>query len=148
MRWQIARVVQCTPEHMTLQFDPPSSCERCDRGEGCGAGAFSRLFARRGATLKLPLLTNAKEGDWVRVGVDERRLLLASLHVYGWPLGVFLAALVLAQGLTSGLFWQDLAALLLALLAAATCLQVLRKRQPDLNPVVEQLSCSKQSRST
>ena len=148
MRWQIARVVRWTPEQMTLQFDPPSSCERCVRGEGCGAGAFSRLFARRGATLKLKSIPDVAQGDWVRVGVDERRLLLGSLHLYGWPLLAFLAALVLVQRLWPDLPGQDLTGLVIGLAAAGTCLRVLQKRQPALNPAVERLSCSRQSRST
>lgn len=148
MKWQIARVERWTPEHMTLRFDPPSSCERCDRGEGCGAGAFSRLFARRGATLSVKSLPGLAPDDWVRVGVDERRLLLGSLHLYGWPLMAFLLSMVLVHGLLPPTAWQDLVALLLGLVAAGICLQLLRRQQPDLNPVVERLSCSRHTSPT
>ncbi len=133
---------------MTLEFEPASSCERCARGEGCGAGAFSRLFARQGATLTVKALPDFSCGDRVRVGVDERSLLTGSLHLYGWPLLAFLVGLVVAHGFLSGTPLQEPGALATGLMAAFLTLHILRKRSPGLNPVVERLSCSRQSRST
>lgn len=126
---------------MTIRFEAVAHCRRCLRGEGCGAGVFSRLFAARGTDLTVSVRCAVREGQLVRVGVREADLMRAACWLYGLPLIAFILAAVLAGMLFDELVVQDATGLLFGLLAAAgsaTCVHRLRGRM--LNPAVEPLS--------
>lgn len=78
--------------HVRVRMMPAEACARCARGEGCGAGVFTRLFARRTVILDLPDTTDAMPGDRIQVGVTASMLGRAASAVYGLPLAAFLLA--------------------------------------------------------
>ncbi len=141
--WQTGRVMQVEGERIRVRFQPLSQCERCMSGEGCGAGVFGRLFARRGAEMVVDGPAGLKVGQPVRVGVPERLLLGMALWLYGLPLLAFILAAGLVATLLGQGVAQDALALLLGLLAAwiaARLAGILGRSR--LNPTVELLSSS------
>jgi positive regulator of sigma E activity len=141
--WQPARVLECGEGWMRIGFDRLETCQACLRGEGCGAGVFSRLFVARQATLWLETSDMLPAGQRVKVGVSSGQLLLASIVLYALPLAAFvLAALGIHFALLDAAL-RDLLALLVGLAAGSGVLLALRRvRGMALNPRVEPLSCS------
>lgn len=118
-------------------------CQRCLRGEGCGAGVFSRLFAPRSSEVWL-----SSEGAWLpgqrlRIGLAEPELMRLAVLLYGLPLMFFILAAALAATFVSGPGMRDFAALASGLLAGAIAFWLTGKLGgPSLNPRIESLSGS------
>ncbi|MCC5866952.1 MAG: SoxR reducing system RseC family protein [Gammaproteobacteria bacterium] len=72
-----------------------SGCPRCDRGEGCGQGAW---FAARSRTWRLSVPTGAAQvASTVRLTLPATRLLHAAALAYGLPLLGLVTGAVLGQ---------------------------------------------------
>lgn len=100
--WQIA-VVRCDGNGSRwLEFNDPAGCDKCSRGTGCGAAAFSRLFARPDARVPVPDEKNIPAGRMVRVGLDPRWLMLAAARTYLLPVVAFIAGAVSSDQLWPG----------------------------------------------
>ena len=76
--WQPATVLERRDGRIRLRMQPGNSCARCARGEGCGAGVFSRLFARRSVLLDLPDTLDVRAGTTVQVGVEAAAMFLVN----------------------------------------------------------------------
>lgn len=107
-----------------LEFRAAGECERCARGEGCGAAPFARLFARAGSRLAVPVDVSIAPGRVVVVGVQARWLLLAAAAVYLAPVAGFLAGAATAELLWPG---RDAAALATGLAVGTGGLIVARR---------------------
>ncbi|MEE4329508.1 MAG: SoxR reducing system RseC family protein [Wenzhouxiangella sp.] len=141
--WQPARILESGDDWVRVGFDQLETCAACLRGEGCGAGVFSRLFGARQATWTISTIEPLAVGERVRVGVSSGQLMLASIVLYGFPLAAFIGAALTAHLLLADAAWRDPAALCAGLLAGAFALLTLRRgRGFALNPRVEPLSCS------
>lgn len=82
---------------VTLRAASATGCARCDAGEGCGGGVFARLIDRKLQGLELAdELGDLQPGQLVVLGLDDHVFLRATLLTYGLPLGLFLAAAMLA----------------------------------------------------
>src|SRR5690554_3722618 len=90
MVWQVARVLAGPGGHLALEFSSPEVCQRCSRGEGCGAGLFAGLLLRGRSRLDLAGRSDLAVGDWVRAGLPAGQLAWASVLYYGLPLSGFL----------------------------------------------------------
>ncbi|NBD96348.1 MAG: hypothetical protein GVY11_07735 [Gammaproteobacteria bacterium] len=142
MIWQIARVLARDSDRLSVEFTAPEGCERCMRGEGCGAGLFARLFSQRRTRLTVASRIAVTGGEWVRVGLEPRQLAIAAGLHYGLPLGGFLAGALAGHALLPDGALRDPAALAAGLAGFALVTRLLVKRlRPALNPVVERLSC-------
>lgn len=142
MIWQPARVVDRDVDCLTLSFSAPEICQRCARGEGCGAGVFGRLFARRETHVALPARLAVSVGDHVRVGLEPGHLAMAAGLHYGLPLAGFLVGTAIGHVALSGSAFNDAAALAAGLVGFFLMARfVSRRLRPTLNPVVEHLSC-------
>jgi len=132
MQWHPARVTTIDDHQLTLMFARPEQCQRCQAGQGCGAGLLARLFASaRPSAVTVPRDQVRSEqvvqgGDWVRVGVPSALLARAAVTLYGLPLLAFVAILVVAPE-----SWHEGATLTLALLAAATTVILGRQRRTN-----------------
>lgn len=142
MIWQPARIVSVGQQKMTLLFSASSpECARCARGEGCGAGVFSRLLVYGNTRLVLPVQPGLQPGDRVSVGVERRRLALAAVLRYGLPLIVFLVFAAAGHILADMSPGRDAAALLAGLVGfTVAALAVDRGSKMTLNPVMRSLS--------
>lgn len=134
MHWHPARVCSSDAQALTLMFERPEHCQRCQAGHGCGAGLWARLFvSTQPTTMTVPRRylqgdhgTDQAfvDGDWVRVGVPSNVLARAALSVYGWPLLVFVATLALAPR-----EWPEGGVLVLAIFAAVAAVAFSRRRR-------------------
>ncbi|NDY94466.1 SoxR reducing system RseC family protein [Wenzhouxiangella limi] len=139
--WQAGVVVHSTEAAARIRFEPLTHCQRCLRGEGCGAGVFSRLFAGRRAELDLPTDHRLAPGQPVRVGIRSGTLVRLAVVIYGLPVVVFILAAAATATLLAPGWEQDVLSLLGGLAAAALALVfVARRRTGALNPIVETLS--------
>lgn len=141
--WQVATVVDASPGRLRLAFDPLSNCARCLRGEGCGAGVFSRLFSRRQAVISLEHRNVFRVGQKLRVGVLGSQLLFGALFLYGLPVVAFVLGAVLGHELANDGPVRDLVSLIGGLILAGSVLLLCRQRPlHGLNPRLEPLSCT------
>jgi len=142
MIWQLARVLARDADWLTLVFSRPENCARCARGEGCGAGVFARLFSRREMQLRLPAGPNVACGEWVRVGIRPGRLAAAAGLHYGLPLAGFLCGALAGHAAAPENGLRDLAALAGGIAGFVLAVRLVSRRiRPQLEPVVERLSC-------
>lgn len=134
MHWHPARVCRSDTQSLTLMFERPEHCQRCQAGQGCGAGLWARLFvSTQPTTMTVPrqhlhghqdAQQTFVDGDWVRVGVPSTVLARAAFSVYGWPLLVFVATLLVAPR-----DWPEVGVLALAVLAAMAAVIFSRRRR-------------------
>jgi len=113
-----------------------SGCPACDAGKGCGAGLFGRLLNRSDARVLVNNAAQAKAGEVVVLGLDERDYLALVLRLYGAPLVAGLAGALLAVGLLGPYFQntllaRDLIAAGAGIVSAAAALLVSRRNLPD-----------------
>ncbi|MDR2874354.1 MAG: SoxR reducing system RseC family protein [Methylobacillus sp.] len=75
-------------EHDTalLEIVRNKPCGLCGQTRGCGVSVLGRLLGHRSAIVRAENQINAKTGDTVVVGLDEKALLTGSLAAYGVPL--------------------------------------------------------------
>lgn len=142
--WQIGTIDHGEGEdRLVVRLDSVNPCARCLSGEGCGAGVFSRWFARGAVLLPVPEDTDFHIGQRVRVGVNAVGLMRAALWVYGLPAVAFVGAAILGHRLADGPLLQDLTALFLGLAAGAGAFSLARIRPlADMTPVIEPVSCA------
>ncbi len=126
--WHPAVVVTGPDDRPALEIEPLSACQRCRTGHGCGAGTFSRLFVRRRLSLALPDEARFETGTVVQVGISERAVIKAAGLGYGLPVLVFVAAVVIGQGLAGQGTAADGIALLSGLACAGAVYALLRRR--------------------
>lgn len=141
--WQLGEVVAANRAVARVRLSPVSSCEQCLAGRGCGAGVFSRLFARRSVDLKTSNTIGAVPGQRVLVGVAGTALAMAAARLYGIPLlgfiaGVLVSAWWLRQGGTVHA-WEDTLALAAGLAVAGVSFALVARRplagiEPELRP--------------
>lgn len=141
--WQVATVVDASPGRLQLALDPLSTCSRCLRGEGCGAGVFARLFRQRRTVISLERRHEFQVGQKLRVGMDGSVLLYGAMILYGLPIAAFVLGALSGHGLGGGGPFGDLAALVGGLVLAGLALLFVRRRPlHGLNPRLELLSCT------
>ena len=105
-----------------VEVDATDQCKLCAEGKGCGAGLFGTSPATRRVEALIREDISVGDGDEVRIALEPRNLLRASLIVYGLPLGFAVVAAVLAY--VAGL--SDLSADVAALAGVAGGLLVAR----------------------
>lgn len=91
---ETARVVAIEDEGVWIEARRRSACGRCAARSGCGHGLLDDYVRNRPVHLRIDANRappGLDVGDLVRVGIEERALLLASLRIYALPLGGFLA---------------------------------------------------------
>jgi sigma-E factor negative regulatory protein RseC len=93
-----AIVLSVEQDNATLEIIRSKPCGICGKTRGCGISLWGRIFGYEASVFKAANQINAKVGDAVIVGVDERAVVLSALAVYGIPLvtmfvGGFLAGI-------------------------------------------------------
>ena len=104
----------------TLEIERKTACGLCGQTRGCGNSIWGKLFAHQSAAFKALNRINAKVGDSVIVGINEKALLKSAILLYLLPLATMLIGAILirqfiatelgamlgaAAGLMLGLFW-------------------------------------------
>ena len=104
----------------TLEIERKTACGLCGQTRGCGNFIWGRLFGHQITAFKAKNHINAKVGDSVIVGINEKALLKSALLLYILPLvTLFIGAILASQlwqtdgitmlgaaiGLVLGLLW-------------------------------------------
>lgn len=93
-----------------VETDPAASCSRCSGGQACSTVSISRLFCAPTRHFCVATQELLQEGDQVRLGMPEGKILYAALLGYGLPvLGLLLGAL-LGSLLVPAVEWVSIAA--------------------------------------
>ncbi len=103
-----------------LEIERKTACGLCGQTRGCGNSIWGKLFGHQTTAFKAQNRINAKVGESVMVGIDEKAMLKSALLLYVLPLTtLFIGALLAASfwnkdgitmlgavtGLTLGLLW-------------------------------------------
>ena len=89
-----ALVVGIDAECALLEVVRRTPCGLCGQTRGCGVSVFGKLLGHRNNVFKALNSLNARIGDRVVVGLDEKALLASSLMVYGLPLALLLVGAI------------------------------------------------------
>ena len=103
-----------------LEIERKTACGLCGKTRGCGNSIWGKLFGHQTTAFKAQNLINAKVGESVIVGINEKAMLKSASLLYVLPLAtLFIGALLAAYiwhsdgitmmgavtGLTLGLLW-------------------------------------------
>jgi sigma-E factor negative regulatory protein RseC len=83
----------------TLEIERKTACGLCGQTRGCGNSIWGKLFAHQSTAFKAQNRINAKVGDSVIVGINEKALLKSALLLYILPLATMLTGAILASQL-------------------------------------------------
>ena len=101
-----------TDSTATLEIERKVACGLCGQTRGCGNSIWGKLFAHQSTAFKAQNRINAKVGDSVIVGINERALLKSALLLYILPLATMLIGAILATQLKDTNGYAMLGALL------------------------------------
>ncbi len=80
----------------TLEIERKIACGLCGQTRGCGNSIWGKLFAHQSTAFKAQNRINAKVGDSVIVGINEKALLKSAFLLYILPLATMLIGAILA----------------------------------------------------
>lgn len=83
----------------TLEIERKTACGLCGQTRGCGNSIWGKLFAHQSSAFKAQNRINAKVGESVIVGINEKALLKSALLLYILPLATMLIGAILATKL-------------------------------------------------
>ena len=88
----------------TLEIERKTACGLCGQTRGCGNSIWGKFFGHQTTAFKAQNRINAKVGDSVIVGINEKALLKSALLLYILPLvTLFFGAILASQlGKTDG----------------------------------------------
>ena len=116
----VARVERADDQHIWLQRNDGSQCQRCQQGNGCGGAIWGKLLSAN-TLLKLPNHVHAQSGNRLRLTISESRFLRISVIAYLLPL----LWIISAAGL--GHYWRgEISAIFAAIVAIAIWLVIAR----------------------
>ena len=85
-----------TDSTATLEIERKIACGLCGQTRGCGNSIWGKVFAHQSTAFKAQNRINAKVGDSVIVGINEKALLKSALLLYILPLATMLIGAILA----------------------------------------------------
>lgn len=99
-------------ELVTLEIERATACSLCGQKRGCGNATWGKLLGHDQHSVEVENTIEAKVGDLVMVGLEEKVMLNAAMMLYVMPL----AGLMLFALLAHWLFGDDLSVILGAVL--------------------------------
>lgn len=98
-----AVVIEQIGTQVRLEIIRRTACGICGQTRGCGNATWGKLLGHAQTTLKVENPIDAKVGDYVVVGIEEKVFLNATFLLYVVPL----MALFIGAGLAQVFFGQD-----------------------------------------
>jgi len=92
-----AVVIKASKERVTLEVVRTKPCGLCGQVRGCGNSIWGKIFSHQSGHIETRNDLNAKLGDIVILGIDERLMLKSSLMLYGVPLLLMFLGMLLAN---------------------------------------------------
>jgi sigma-E factor negative regulatory protein RseC len=80
----------------TIEVVRQTACSLCGKTRGCGNAVWGKLFAHKTTSFKAQNKINAKTGQGVIVGIDEKALMKSALLLYMVPLVMLFIGAILA----------------------------------------------------
>ncbi len=102
-----AVVVDVDQGQAILEIVRARPCGLCGQTRGCGISIWGRLLGHRANVFRADNQINARTGDQVVVGIDERALMASSLAAYGVPLFSLLIGAALGGSFASAPSYAD-----------------------------------------
>ncbi len=105
---EAGRVVALEADSVWVVTQRRSTCSSCSANKACGTGILARAFsAERQIKIKVPNSVDARIGDDVILGIDDRVMLRGALLMYLLPLlallfGAFIAKIIAENLLLDG----------------------------------------------
>ncbi len=101
-----ATVVSCEGDRAVVETQQKAACGSCHSADSCGTSVISGLFKRKHNQLRVLNAIDAKPGERVVIGLQERALVNASLVAYLLPL-FFMISFALAGQELMGQYFQS-----------------------------------------
>jgi len=79
---EYAVVLACEGKQATLEIERRTACGLCGQKRGCGNATWGKLLGHQQQGFVAENTVNAKVGDSVIVGIDERAVLNTTLYLY------------------------------------------------------------------
>ncbi|MFV2061446.1 MAG: SoxR reducing system RseC family protein [Gammaproteobacteria bacterium] len=98
---ETAKVVSSDDEHIVIEILKKSSCGSCSVNKACGTGIISNYFKPKALEFSIKNTINAKVGDDIIIGINERVFLFGSFLMYILPLFFILCFAVLGDYIAS-----------------------------------------------
>jgi len=92
-----ALVVSADNNEIVIEILKKSSCGSCNVNKACGTGIISNYLKPKSIKVNLENTVDAKVGDTIIVGINERVFLLGSFLMYILPLFFILAFALLGD---------------------------------------------------
>jgi len=97
-----AIVISSDNDIIVIETQKKSSCGSCSVNKTCGTGIISKYFSPKTIEFSIKNTINAKVGDAIIVGINERVFLLGSFLMYILPL-LFILGFALIGDFIAGL---------------------------------------------
>ena len=126
---QNVQLVSCNGDRMRVRLGSQTGCSACDNGEGCGAGLFAKLLARKPVVMELDRRgLDVQAGQMLTLSFPESVYIKLVAVSYGWPLLALLAGAWIGHSLAQlmGLeaLWIDVGALGMGVLGGALAVRL------------------------
>jgi sigma-E factor negative regulatory protein RseC len=83
---QTVKVIAIEGKHAWVESLSLHGCAKCEAGEGCGGGIFSKLFGNKQFRMKIENSLNVDLHENIVIGVEDSAVTNASLLSYLMPL--------------------------------------------------------------
>lgn len=107
---EFAVITKSNDGNATLEIERGTACGICGQKRGCGNATWGKLLGHQSQEFIAENSINAKVGDTVVVGIDEKIMLGSVLFMYLLPLAAMAVAAVTADVLLDNQFYVALAA--------------------------------------
>jgi len=104
---QVIRVEKNHPHYAWVKTQRQSSCGSCEGKSACGTQVLSKVLGQRSNTVKVSNHDQAKAGDWVVIGIDEKALLSGSFYLYFMPLFIMIVFSLIGTLLSRGFNFES-----------------------------------------
>lgn len=92
---QTVKIVAIDGKEVWVESLSQTGCARCDAGQGCGGGVFSKLFGQKQYRMKIFNSLDADLEQNVVIGIPDRAVTMGSFLVYLMPiLGLIVGGLL------------------------------------------------------
>lgn len=118
-----AVITRARGEHVTLEIERATACSLCGQKRGCGNATWGKLLGHDQHSVEVKNTLNAKVGDLVIVGMEEKVLLNAAFLMYLLPLATLLVGALIGHWV----WGDDLSVILAALLGLAAGIWVTKR---------------------
>lgn len=106
---EFAVITKRFDDHVMLEIERRTACSLCGQKRGCGNATWGKLLGHDNHEFAAENAINAKVGDSVVVGIDERIVLSSTFYLYVVPMLTMLVGAVLADALFDNQFYVILA---------------------------------------